>query len=194
VPATGVVGCEVGGAPGANGAQDAPEGAGPRDSLIATVFGDGIPTPDTTTMTGAAASAIMSEAAASHPRASTGPASGAPSSPPRMATATTSAGTDNNAIEELEVICGHPGLRAPGVVSLFDVMGTTHFALNQVHDVLHREREDINEERQCLSMWFSLLKQRTTFEKEKAVARQKRLDVMEILYARWQAVADQLDV
>jgi hypothetical protein len=66
--------------------------------------------------------------------------------------------SDDNAIEEPEVIWGHPGLRAPGADSLFDVMGTTHFALNQVHDVLHRDREDINEERQCLSMWFSLLK------------------------------------
>jgi hypothetical protein len=115
VPATGVVGCEVGGAPGANGAQDAPEGASPQDSLTVTMFGDGIPTPDTTTTTGATTSVIMSEAAASHPGASTGPASGAPSSLPRMATATTSVGTDDNAIEEPEVIWGHPGLRAPGL-------------------------------------------------------------------------------
>jgi hypothetical protein len=37
--------------------------------------------------------------------------------------------------------------------------------------VLHREREDINEEQLCLSVWVSLLKQRTTSEKEKAEVR-----------------------
>jgi hypothetical protein len=63
-----------------------------------------------------------------------------------MAAATTSTGADDNAIKEPEVIMGHPGLRAPGTVSLSKAMGTTHFALNQVHNVLHREREDINKE------------------------------------------------
>jgi hypothetical protein len=42
-------------------------------------------------------------------------------------------------------------------------------------------------------VWVSLLKQRTTSEKEKAEARQKRLDVMEVLYSRRQVVADKLD-
>jgi hypothetical protein len=36
---------------------------------------------------------------------------------------------------------GHPGLMVPGAVSLSEAMGTTHFVLNQVHDVLRRERE-----------------------------------------------------
>jgi uncharacterized protein (DUF3084 family) len=36
-----------------------------------------------------------------------------------------------------------------------------------VHDVLRREREDINEEQLRLSVWVSLLKMRTTSEKEK---------------------------
>jgi hypothetical protein len=42
-------------------------------------------------------------------------------------------------------------------------------------------------------VWISLLKQLTTYEKEKAEARQKRLDVMEVLYNRRQVVADKLD-
>jgi multidrug resistance efflux pump len=37
-------------------------------------------------------------------------------------------------------------------------MGTTHFALNQAHDVLHREREDISKKRLCLLVWVFLLK------------------------------------
>jgi hypothetical protein len=88
---------------------------------------------------------------------------------------------------------GHPSLRAPRTISLSEVMGTTHFPLNQAHDVLHQEREDINEERLHLSVWVSLLKRRMTSEKEKAWAKQKRLDVMEVLYNRRQAVADKLD-
>jgi hypothetical protein len=59
--------------------------------------------------------------------------------------------------------------------------------------VLHQEREDINEEWLRHSVWVSLLKQRTTSEKEKAEVRQKRIDVMEVLYNRRQAVADKLD-
>jgi hypothetical protein len=42
-------------------------------------------------------------------------------------------------------------------------------------------------------VWVSLLKMRTTFEKEKTEARQKCLNVMEILLDRRQAVADKLD-
>jgi ATP-dependent protease ClpP protease subunit len=33
--------------------------------------------------------------------------------------------------DELAVIMGHPGLQAPGHVSLPEVMGTTHFMLCQ---------------------------------------------------------------
>jgi uncharacterized protein (DUF3084 family) len=72
--------------------------------------------------------------------------------------ATTWAGADDNVVEEPEVIMGHPSLRVLGDASLSEVMGTTHFALNQMHDVLRQEREDINEERLCLLVWVSLLK------------------------------------
>jgi hypothetical protein len=110
-----------------------------------------------------------------------------------MAAATTSTGTDNNAIEELEVIMGLPGLRASRTMSLSEVMVTSHLVLNQAHDVLRWEREDINEERLCLSVWVSLLNQWTTSEKEKAEVRQKCQDVMEVLYSRRQALANMLD-
>jgi hypothetical protein len=101
-----------------------------------------------------------------------------------MAAATTSAGADDNTVEESEVIMGHLGLRAPGTISLFEVMGTPHFVLNQVHDVLRREREDINEEWLRLLVWVSLLKKWMTSEKEKAEARQKCLNVVENLFGR----------
>jgi hypothetical protein len=123
----------------------------------------------------------------------TGSVAGAPPSTPHMVAATTSTSTDDNAIKEPEVIMGHPGLRMPGTVSLSEAMGTTHFVLNQAHDVLRRETEDINEERIYLSVWVSMLKQRTASEKEKAEERRKYLNVMEVMYRRRQAVADKLD-
>jgi hypothetical protein len=78
----------------------------------------------------AVASLVMSEAAAGDPTTSTSPTAGAPSSPPQMVAATASTGTDDNTIEEHEVIMGHLGLRASAAISLFEVMGMTHFALN----------------------------------------------------------------
>jgi hypothetical protein len=155
--------------------------------------GDGVLAPDITTVAEAMTSPVTSEAAVVHPAASTSPMAGAPSSLPQMAAATASTCTDGNAVEEPEVIMGHPSHRASGTVSLSEAMGTVHFVLNQVHDVLYREREDINEERLRVSVWVSLLKQWTTYEKEKVEARQKRLDMMEILYNRRQVVADKLD-
>jgi hypothetical protein len=106
----------------------------------------------------AMASPVISGAALGDPAASTGPTTGALPSPPRMAAATTSMGTNDNTVEDPEVIMEHPNLRAPGTVSLSEAMGTTHFALNQVHDVLRQEREDINKERLRLSLSVSQLK------------------------------------
>jgi hypothetical protein len=44
-------------------------------------------------------------------------------------------------------------------------MGMTHFALSRAHDVLRREREDINKQWLRLLVWVSLLKKRTTSKK-----------------------------
>jgi hypothetical protein len=137
---------------------DAPEGTSPQGSLTMAAGGDEVPAPDTTTAAEAMASPMTCDAAASDRAASTGPTSGAPFSPPRMAAATALTAADDNAVEEPEVIMGHPGLMVPGTVSLSEAMGMTHFALNQAHDVLRQEREDINEERLHLSVWVSLLK------------------------------------
>jgi hypothetical protein len=82
----------------------------------------------------------MGEGVVGGPAGSTGPTAGAPSSPPQMVAATASASANNEAIEKLEVILGHPFLRAPGDVFLSEMMGMAHWLLNQVRDVLHRER------------------------------------------------------
>jgi hypothetical protein len=91
---------------------------------------DGVPTLDTTMAVEAMASSVTSGAAASDPAALTGPMAGALPYPPCTAAATTSTGTDDNIIQELEVDMGHPGLRALGTFALSEVMGTTHFPRN----------------------------------------------------------------
>jgi hypothetical protein len=53
----------------------------------------------------------------------------------------------------LEVVMGHPGLGAPGQVSLHEAMSMTFSTLHQVRDVLHREREDLEVEQLWLKEW-----------------------------------------
>jgi hypothetical protein len=72
-------------------------------------------------------------------------------------------------------------------------MGTTHFALHQVQDVLHREREDIEEERLHLMEWGSLLKKWTTSEKQKAAERREWLDMKQSLLEETEIVIGELD-
>jgi hypothetical protein len=96
-------------------------------------------------------------------------------------------------VEEPEVILGHLPVGAPGDVSLSDAMGMTHFMLNQVHNVLCRERADLDGEWMRLSEWFSLLKKLTTYEKVKVEVEQKYADVMEILLDRQHATINELD-
>jgi hypothetical protein len=48
---------------------------------------------------------------------------------------------------------GHPGLGAPGQVSLHEAMSMTFSTLHQVRDVLHREREDLEVEQLWLKEW-----------------------------------------
>jgi hypothetical protein len=91
-------------------------------------------------MTGVAVSSTMGGVAIGGPTGSIGPTVGEPSSPPQMVAATAPGGADDDAIEEPEVILGHPVLRAPEDVSLSKAMGMTHWALNQVHDMLHQDR------------------------------------------------------
>jgi hypothetical protein len=85
---------------------------------MATASGNRVLASDTTTVAEAMASPVISGAAARDPATSTGSTAGAPPSPPHMAAAATSMGTDDNAVEKPEVIMGHPGLRALGIVSL----------------------------------------------------------------------------
>jgi hypothetical protein len=67
------------------------------------------------------------------------------------------------------------------------------WALNQVQEVLHRERRDIDDEHQCILLWASMLKERTTSEKARAQAREWHLNTREELLKRQQAAINELD-
>jgi hypothetical protein len=154
---------------------------------------EAVPEANLASSMGAPVSSMMGEADVGDPTSSTEPMVGVPSSLPHMAAATASVGADDNAVEEPEVITGHPILRALGDVFLFEAMGTTHWVLNRVHDVLCRERGDIDNEWRHLMLWVSQLKKQTTFEKEKVEARQKHLDRREILLDKKQVVTKKLN-
>jgi hypothetical protein len=47
--------------------------------------------------------------------------------------------------------------------------------------VLQREWADIEEERQCLTEWGPLLKERTTFERKRAAVKREQLEKVELL-------------
>jgi hypothetical protein len=79
---------------------------------------------------------------------------------------------DDDSVVEPEVILGHPTLRALGDVSLNEAMGTAWWALTQAQNVLHRESGGIVDERRCLLLWASMLKEWTTTLRARAEARQ----------------------
>jgi hypothetical protein len=66
------------------------------------------------------------------------------------------------------VVLGHPTPYAPGDISVSEAVSAAHQALSQAQRVLHREGEDLADQRHHLRLWASMLK-RTTMS-ERAVA------------------------
>jgi hypothetical protein len=58
----------------------------------------------------------------------------------------------------MEVVLGHLTLYAPGDISVSEVMSTAHQALSQAQRMLHREGEDLANERCRLQLWATMLK------------------------------------
>jgi tryptophanyl-tRNA synthetase len=81
----------------------------------------------------------------------------------------------------------------PEDVSLDEAMGMAHWALTEAQNVLHRERGGNVDERRCMVLWASMLKERTTAERVKVEARQQHLDVREELLNRLQTVINSHD-
>jgi hypothetical protein len=85
------------------------------------------------------------------------------SSVPRTATALGAATS-----EGMEVVLRHPTPYAPDDISMGEAVSTAHQAMSQAQRVLHREGEDLADERQCLQLWARMLK-RTMVSKRAAV-------------------------
>jgi predicted dithiol-disulfide oxidoreductase (DUF899 family) len=66
------------------------------------------------------------------------------------------------------VVLGHPTPYAPGDISMSEAVSTAHQALSQTQHVLHREGEDLADERRRLQLWASMLKRTTMSERAAA--------------------------
>jgi hypothetical protein len=107
-----------------------------------------------------------------------------PSSPLATAAASSSAlGTAApadaaaDAVGEMEVVMGHPTYHAPGDISLDRAVSMALSALSQVQRVLRREDGDLADERRCLQLWASMLKETTVTERAEARGRQRGFDM-----------------
>jgi hypothetical protein len=58
-----------------------------------------------------------------------------------------------------------------------EAVSTAHQALSQAQHVLHREGEDLIDERRHLQLWASMLKQTMMFERAVVWARQHGFDL-----------------
>jgi hypothetical protein len=77
----------------------------------------------------------------------------------------------------MEVVLGHPTPYALGNISVCEAVSTAHQAQSQVQRVLHREGEDLADERRRLQLWASMLKRTTTFERVAVWVWQHGLDL-----------------
>jgi hypothetical protein len=107
-----------------------------------------------------------------------------PSSPLAAAAASssalgTAAPTDAaaDAVGETEVVMGHPTYHAPCDIFLDGAVSTALRALSQVQRVLRREDGDLADERRCLQLWASMLKETTVTERVEARRRQRGFDL-----------------
>jgi hypothetical protein len=72
---------------------------------------------------------------------------------------------------------GHPSCHAPGDISLDGAVSTALRALSQVQRALHREDEDLADERWRLQLWATMLKETTVTERAAARGRQRGFDL-----------------
>jgi hypothetical protein len=91
------------------------------------------------------------------------------------AAAPADAATD--AVEETEVVTGHPTYHAPGDISLDGAVSTPLMALSQVQRVLCREDGDLADEHERLQLWASMLKETTATERAEVRGRQRGFDL-----------------
>jgi hypothetical protein len=95
----------------------------------------------------------------------------------------------------MEVVLGHPTPYVSGDISMGEAMSTTHQALSQAQRVLHREGEDLADERRRLQLWASMLKRMMVSERAAARAQQQGFDLQAEAIAQcdadsWRALID----
>jgi hypothetical protein len=125
---------------------------------VAAGDGSSAPDPNATAAVGMAAMTLI------------GSSTGASSSQPQVGESSTMAVAGDDIVGEPEVVHGHPLLRAPWDISLDEAMGTTHWALHQAQEVLHREHDGVNVKHRRVLLWASMLKGRMTSERARAQA------------------------
>jgi hypothetical protein len=77
----------------------------------------------------------------------------------------------------MEVVLGHPTPYVPDDISVGEAMSTAHQALSQVQRVLHREGENLADERRRLQLWASMLNRMIMSKRAAVQARQHGLDL-----------------
>jgi hypothetical protein len=102
---------------------------------------------------------IITHAAAPSPPHGVAEAS---SSAPRVAAA---ADATTVVVREPEVVMGHPTFHAPDDIPLDEAMSMARRALSQVQRVLRWDDEDLTDERRCLQLWATMLKETMTTER-----------------------------
>jgi hypothetical protein len=77
----------------------------------------------------------------------------------------------------LELGCHNPTPYASGDISVGEAVSMTHQTLSQAQHVLHREGEDLADERRRLQLWASMLKWTTLSKRVAARAQQHGLNL-----------------
>jgi hypothetical protein len=150
---------------------------------------------ETMVVAGATSSPKAGEVVGQDPAASSSGPTVSPSYPqPQAADGSTTTGADETIMEELEAVLGHPPLRAPGDVSLDEVIGTVRWVLNQAQDMLRQVSGDIQDERRRHLLWASMLKRSATSKRAMAQVRQQHLNAREDLLNQQVAAINQRNV
>jgi hypothetical protein len=76
-----------------------------------------------------------------------------------------------------EVVMWHLTCHAPGDISLDGAVSTALRALSQVQRALRREDKDLADERRCLQLWATMLKETTVTKRAVARGRQRGFDL-----------------
>jgi hypothetical protein len=99
------------------------------------------------------------------------PPCGAPATSSLAPRAAAAVGAVADAAVGPEMILGHPTLYVSDNIPLDEAVSTAHRAPSQVQRVLRREDEGLVDDRRCLQLWATILKETTVSERATARTR-----------------------